>query len=85
VSTASKGQMLGFSDSVNKRPHTVSVNCISSVGTLYVIKVEDFEAKMQSDIRTWKFIQRMSKESDLDTKLKIFQTTQSIKYHQRSR
>ena len=84
VATASIGQLLGFSDCFNKRPHTVSVNCISSSGTLYAIKVEEFEALMQRDKRTLKFIERMSQESDLDTKLKIFQTTMNMRHHQTS-
>lgn len=72
VATASQGQMLGFSDYLNKRPHTVSVNCVSSIGTLYAIKVDEFENWMQKDPRTWQFIKRMSLESDLETKLKIY-------------
>ena len=62
----------------------MSVNCISSSGILYAIKVEEFEALMQRDKRTLKFIERMSQESDMETKLKIFQTTMNMRHHNKT-
>ena len=49
IATKSKGQILGFADVMAKRKLTTSCRCISNFGSLYVIKSEEFLAKMGKD------------------------------------
>ena len=42
ISTASKGQLIGFSDVIFNRLHTTTLKCASCKGSLYSIKAVDF-------------------------------------------
>ena len=49
VATASRGQFIGLSDVICNRWHTTTVKCVSTTGSLYVIKITEFMNKMKKD------------------------------------
>ena len=71
VSTASRGQFLGLSDVICNRWHTTTVKCVSTTGSIYVIKINDFIQKMKKDPDLLKKLTNISTNSDLELKYKI--------------
>jgi hypothetical protein len=53
VANVGVGQVMGFEDVILKRAYTTTVRCISTTGSLYAIKSEDFEQKMKKSEKTW--------------------------------
>ena len=58
------GQILGLNDVINERRHSSFVKCISSSGSVYVIKSEEFFSKMMRDSRTWNFLLKEARDRD---------------------
>lgn len=63
---------MAFEDVIFKRPYTSTVKCISSHGSVYAIKSEDFEQKLKKYERTWKALTEASYERDIDLLNKIY-------------
>ena len=49
VATLTKGELIGYSDVVNKTNYTTSVKCMSSPGKILVISSNEFVNKMHKD------------------------------------
>ena len=58
------GQIIGFNDVIDQRRYSSFVKCISSSGTVYVIKSEEFNVKMRKDSRTWNFLLKEARDRD---------------------
>ena len=71
LALASKGNMFGQEDVVNKRLYTTTVRCVSNEAHVYVINNKEFFYRFGKDEKTWKAILSLSLEKDSHTKKKI--------------
>ena len=71
MALASKGNMFGQEDVVNKRLYTTTVRCVSNEAHAYVINNKEFFYRFGKDEKTWKAILSLSLEKDSHTKKKI--------------
>jgi len=40
------------------------MKCVSAIGSVYRIKLEEFNTKMQRDEKTWQLIQKIADQKD---------------------
>ena len=78
ISTASKGQFLGLSDVMCNRWHTTTVKCVSSSGSLYQIRVNEFLTKIKKDQDLLNGLNEISKQSDVELRSKIKHSAQYL-------
>ena len=67
VATVGRGQMIGLSDLIAERFFSTSVKCISSKGSVFEIKAEEFKQKLQKEYKTWNYLLQHAKEADEGT------------------
>ena len=58
--------MLGQEDVINERNYTTTVKCLSSEGSLYSIKTQEFIHKFGKEERVWKIILEMNNYKDVN-------------------
>jgi uncharacterized Rossmann fold enzyme len=70
---------VGLEDALKNRAYTHSMKCVSALGSVYRIKLEDFNTKMQRDEKTWELINDIADQKDVVTKDKIKQAQKNKK------
>ena len=66
ISKITKGQVVGFNDFVDKRPHTVTVRCVTTKGSLYSIDGDELVSKLKRDRTSWQELLAYCKKQDQD-------------------
>ena len=79
LSSCCYGQIVGLEDALKNRAYTHSMKCVSAVGSVYRIKLEDFNVKMQRDEKTWQLIHSIADQKDVSTIDKIKQAYRNKK------
>jgi hypothetical protein len=64
---------------MGKRMRTTTARCVSSTGSLYAIKSEEFLSKMSKDSYTWKHLTTDASGNDTSLKAVIKKATKDIK------
>ena len=70
---------MGLEDALKHRAYTHSMKCVSATGSVYRIKLEDFNLKMQRDEKTWQLITDIANQKDSSTISKIKQAQKNKK------
>lgn len=60
ISLLCTGQIFGHDDLIKMRNYSTTVRCMSSIGTLYIIKGAEFFQKLGRDDRTWSILTELS-------------------------
>ena len=63
------------------------MKCVSAIGSVYRIKLEEFIVKMQRDEKTWQLIQKIADQKDQITidKIKQAQKNKKVGVHSQSK
>jgi hypothetical protein len=55
---------VGLEDALKQRAYTHSMKCVSAIGSVYRVRLEDFNVKMQRDEKTWQLIKKIADQKD---------------------
>ena len=53
LARVTKGQVIGFNDLINNQPHSTTVRCVTTKGSLYSIDGEELVSKLKKDRKSW--------------------------------
>ena len=84
VNTVCSGQIIGHNDFISKRPHTTTLKCLSQVGQVYKIKLEEFQFQFQRSQRSWEWITNNSIQIDRELNTFVQKATHDIIKYQKS-
>lgn len=75
IALVCQGNLIGTEDAINQRNYSTTVKCSSLTGSLFTLKIEDFNHWVGKNEKTMRMIREMSLEKDKNTKRKIKQMT----------
>jgi hypothetical protein len=78
VSTCHIGQIIGFEDILKGRHHTTTLKCISTEGSLYIIKKEEFCHKLKRDENIWNALIAYTTQKDKEVINRVKNATKNI-------